>query len=104
VSGGSYNYLAHKAGDAGELARAMFAGELESMAARLDGLGPQGLLAARQTRDVARFLAAAETASLGLVDVWHAVEWQDSGDGHAGQVEEALDDYHPWPPGTEAPQ
>lgn len=94
MSGGSYDYLCYAAGDATDLARKRE--QLTWMANRLDGMGH--ILAARATRDVERFLSAAEYASEALQDVWHAVEWADSGDWSQDQVTPVVAKFTPWPP------
>lgn len=94
MSGGSYDYLCHAAGDAADLAGKHQ--QMEWMASRLDGMGH--ILAARATRDVARLLDGAERTSEALQDVWHAVEWADSGDWSQDQVAPVVAKYKPWPP------
>lgn len=91
VSGGSYNYLCWHADRLQEQR-----GDLGSMEHRLQSSGYYA--AARATRDVIRFLDAAERAANALEDVWHAVEWADSGDSSEDRVREAVAKFSPWPP------
>jgi hypothetical protein len=82
VSGGSYNYLYLNAPDLGG-----YRSHLEVMAERLEGL-PYATEAAVATRLI---LTALDDKA--LADVWHAVEWWDSGDIGEDQVREALAEY-----------
>ena len=91
MSGGSFNYLCFAAGDPGALAEKM--SDLTDMAGELERL-TDGKRAARATMDVIRLLRGAGLASVPLAEVWRAVEWAISGDGHAGQVREALAAYN----------
>ncbi|WP_331763094.1 hypothetical protein OG571_47195 (plasmid) [Streptomyces sp. NBC_01369] len=89
MSGGSYNYLyCHVAGLEAQRS------DLEAMRDRLAELEreqvPGASKAARLTRYVLIHLDLAEAKAQELADVWHAIEWRDSGDYGDSQVEEAL--------------
>lgn len=87
MSGGSYNYLAtHVTGleDRSD--------DIVRMAARLDGLG-YATEAAAETRKVLEILDEAEKVAQRLYDVWHAVEWWDSGDSGEEQVRKAVSEF-----------
>lgn len=91
MSGGSYNYLyCHVRGLEEQRA------DIEKMAARLEASGY--FAAARSTRDVLYLLDGAEQAAQALEDVWHTVEWADSGDSGEDQVRAAVEKFSPWPP------
>lgn len=82
LSGGSYDYLCYW--DAvGDLSGRRH--QLERMAQRLEAL-PYAAEAAEQTRRVLRLLDAAEAVATSLSDVWHDVEWRDSGDYGEAQM------------------
>ena len=91
MSGGSYNYLCWHSNGLDQQR-----GDIAGMAGRLESSGYYA--AARSTRDVLRFLDAAERAAKALEDVWHAVEWADSGDSSEEQVSQAAAAFSPWPP------
>lgn len=91
MSGGSYSYLYCHVNGLDQQR-----GDVKAMAERLEGGGYYA--AARSTRDVLRFLDAAERAAKALEDVWHAVEWADSGDSSEERVREAVAAFSPWPP------
>lgn len=94
VSGGRYDYLFVWASDLGELARRRH--HLQKMSERLADLP----YAREAARDTALLLArvdglTADAAQHGqaLEEVWHAVEWWDSGDSGEGVVREAAARY-----------
>jgi hypothetical protein len=98
VSGGSYDYL--YCWDAvGDLSGRRY--QLTRMAERLEGL-PCGGEAAVQTRRVLRLLDVAEAVALSLSDVWHDVEWRDSGDYGEKQMIAACEAYRA--PAIDAPE
>jgi hypothetical protein len=80
VSGGSHNYLY-----SADLSWNSRNDDLEAMAARLEELGVPD--AAEQTRAL---LAPELPQSSPLRDLWHAVEWTDSGDWGDDQLAEAV--------------
>jgi hypothetical protein len=90
MSGGSYDYLYSAAGYVQELAGKF--GSLLEMTERLDGIDPDSH-AACDTREVLGLLRAAERWSSRLADVWHAVEWCDSNDTDANQLDRVLCEY-----------
>ena len=91
MSGGSYNYLyCHVRGLEEQRA------DIVKMERRLESSGYYA--AARSTREVLRMLDAAEGIARSLEDVWHAVEWADSGDYGEDQVQEVVAKFSPWPP------
>lgn len=88
MSGGSYNYLAtHVTG-----LEDRHDDIVEALAARLDGLG-YATEAAAETRKVLEILDEAEKVAQRLYDVWHAVEWWDSGDSGEEQVRKAVSEF-----------
>jgi hypothetical protein len=91
MSGGSYDYLCWHADDLS--ARR---GDVKAMADRLEKSGYYA--PARATRNVLLLVDAAERAARALEDVWHAVEWADSGDSLEGRVADAVREFSPWPP------
>jgi hypothetical protein len=91
MSGGSYNYLCWHSSGLGQQR-----GDIKAMAERLESGGY--FAAARSTRDVLRLLDGAERAAQALEDVWHAVEWADSGDSSEDRVRGAVAAFSPWPP------
>jgi hypothetical protein len=91
VSGGSYDYLCWHAGELSSRR-----GTVKAMAERLEKSGYRE--AARATRDVLCLLGGAERAARALEDVWHAVEWADSGDSGEDAVRKAVETFSPWPP------
>lgn len=92
MSGGSYNYLYSHVGGL-EVQR----GDIEAMRDSLHELEKQGVpgaaKAARQTRMILHHFDLAEQKAQALSNVWHAVEWRDSGDSGNDQVIEALREY-----------
>lgn len=79
MSGGSYNYLYGQ--------DSLDHGDLTSMAARLAELAP-GSAAARDTAALVRAIDNQR-----LREVWRAVEWLDSHDYSADQVDAAVREY-----------
>lgn len=91
MSGGSYNYLyCHVRGLEDQR------GDIQRMADRLEKSGY--FAPARATREVLRMLDGAEQMAQALEDVWHAVEWADSGDYGEHQVVAVVEKFVPWPP------
>ncbi len=92
MSGGSYNYLFVKS--AQELHE--YEQELESMAARLAGLG-YAEDAARETEETLLILRQAhirlQTRIDRLTHVWRSIEWWDSRDSGEENVQAALARY-----------
>lgn len=84
MSGGSYNYLCWK--DSTEVGSEREA--LEKMAARLKELGAYD--AAYQTEEISVFFITLNQKIEKLRDVWHAVEWLDSGDWGEAQAMEVI--------------
>lgn len=80
MSGGSFNYLCFADLSTGK------SDSLTAMAAELDRY-PGGQFAAEMTRSIATH---AEDWQRRLYDVWHAVEWWQSGDWGQESVTEAL--------------
>lgn len=93
MSGGSYDYLCWNTDDLGRRR-----GHVHAMGERLEELGYPA--AARATRDVLYLLDGAERAARALSDVWHAVEWLDSGDYGDDSARKAIAEagFVPWPP------
>jgi hypothetical protein len=87
MSGGSYDYLCFKADDLSGRR-----GTVEEMAQRLEGL-PYASPAAADTRRVLALLDEARALAERLSDVWHAVEWWDSGDYGEDDAREAIAKY-----------
>jgi hypothetical protein len=95
MSGGSYNYLTHAYDLEDILAKRI---DLREMAERLEGLSelefPGATAAAASTRDLLLRLEMWETHARThialLKDVWHDVEWWDSGDYGPDQVKAGL--------------
>lgn len=87
MSGGSYNYLCHQIDARGHLDLA----DLEAMRDRLNQLAP-GSAAAKAT---ARLHAALSVPvdDDGLTEVWHDVEWLDSGDYGEDQAHQGIKKY-----------
>ena len=83
MSGGSYSYLCFK--DSSDIGQNM--GDLEAMARRLDEMGHHVIAA--DSREVRAMLDVVQARLTRMHDVWHAVEWRDSGDYGADQAEEA---------------
>lgn len=93
MSGGSFNYLfCHVKG------LEHHDEDLQRMADRLTELGAPD--AAEATRAVLSTLEQAEQQADALEDVWHDVEWYDSGDNGWEQVERAFADYRARRSGT----
>jgi len=94
MSGGSYNYLASMYDDLADLLGKET--DLQDMADRLAGLG-WAEDAARETEELLVMLRQwkirAEVRVRRLFDVWHAVEWWDSGDWSEERVREVLAKY-----------
>lgn len=86
LSGGSYNYLCHQLDARNHLDLA----DLEAMRDRLDELAP-GSAAARDTAALHAALTAPVVA--GLTEVWHDVEWFDSGDYSEDQARAEIAKY-----------
>lgn len=87
MSGGSYAYLCTRVKPLdGQL------NELISMADRLEGL-PYARIAYERTRRVIYHLIKANALADELAEVWHDVEWWDSGDYGEDQVIETCREY-----------
>jgi hypothetical protein len=93
ISGGSYNYLYCHVRGLEEQRE-----DIERMARRLEASGYYA--PARATRNVLVLLDGAERAAQALEDVWHAVEWADSGED---QVAKTVEAFSPWPPVPPSP-
>ncbi|BFP50054.1 hypothetical protein KCMC57_64220 (plasmid) [Kitasatospora sp. CMC57] len=93
MSGGSYDYLC-RVMDLGELLAKEH--RLEEMADRLAGLG-YAEDAAHETQELIvqlrQFKVRADVRVKRLSDLWHAVEWWDSGDTAEKDVRDALAKY-----------
>lgn len=93
MSGGSYGHL-YAVLDLADLTEQR--NSLEEMAARLAGLG-YAQDAARETEELLVLMRQWETRAhvrlRRLADVWHAVEWWDSGDSSEDRVHRALATY-----------
>jgi hypothetical protein len=94
VSGGSYNYVCFKGGE--ELLSETHDRDLEDMTNRLAGLG----YAADAAEETAALLAELRAArarvnakTKRLSEIWHAVEWWDSGDTGEWLLKEELAKY-----------
>lgn len=95
MSGGSYNYLAHAQDLEDLLGKRQ---ELEWMAERLEGLSevefPGATAAAESTRALILKIKVWESNAIThakfLSEVWHDVEWWDSGDYGPDQVRAGL--------------
>ena len=87
MSGGSYDYLFARIRTLQDQ-RA----RLEEMAERLEDL-PYATEAAEQTRLVLKLLDEADALADKLAEVWHDVEWWDSGDYGERQVQETCEAY-----------
>ena len=97
MSGGAYSYLCF---NTDELSTRR--SDLESMHKRLESSGYRE--AARATREVIRSLDGAERMADALRNVWHAVEWVDSGDSGEERIVEAVAKFEPWPPPGSEPK
>ncbi len=87
MSGGSYNYLCfHSRG------LDFHRGDIGAMAERLEGLGYAFEVTA-DTRKVLALLDEAEVVAKRLEDVWHDVEWWDSGDCGEERVRKTVAEY-----------
>lgn len=84
MSGGSYDYLYASSDLAGQRH------SIRRMKERLDQLATNGMeaaaVAALRTRMVEAHLERADALARGLTEVWHAVEWLDSGDSGEDRV------------------
>jgi hypothetical protein len=92
MSGGSYNYLFTK--DVEDIFYQEE--ELQRMADRLAELGYASDAAAETMEvllEMRRFMNRLQTRLRALSDVWHAVEWWDSGDGGEDGLKRALSEY-----------
>lgn len=93
MSGGSYGYL-YRDQELGDLLGRQ--DDLRRMADRLAGLG-DAADAAAETEELLVMLRQwqirAEVRARRLADVWHAIEWWDSGDSGENRVREALAAY-----------
>lgn len=94
MSGGSYNYLYASADDPEALVEHV--SDIKAMAERLAGL-PYARDAATETERILalieRLHMQVKVRSEALEDVWHAVEWWDSGDYSEDAVRKALAKY-----------
>ena len=92
MSGGSYGYLHQAPSDAGSLAAQVH--DLERMRDRLDELAaqevPGAAYGAYMTRVSLAHLRRAVHTARRITEIWHAVEWRDSGDWSEEQMREAL--------------
>jgi hypothetical protein len=89
MSGGSYDYLFTRVRSLGEQR-----GDLERMAIRLEGL-PWATEAAAATRRCLTMVDEAERLAETLSDVWHAIEWWDSGDWGEDDARGEVEAYTP---------
>jgi len=91
MSGGSYNYLCYQEFPDIFLKQS----DLRDMADRLTELGYKD--AAKETEklmlDIDAIELRIEAKIERLQNVWHAVEWKDSGDSGIEQVEKAINEY-----------
>ena len=85
MSGGSYNYLCFKE------TTDIVSEELEAMATRLKEMGYIEI--SKDTEEIASFFLTLNEKIERLRDVWHAVEWMDSGDWGPEQAIKELDKY-----------
>lgn len=97
MSGGEYDYLCHQLEARGYLKLA----DLEAMRDRLGELAPDSAAATVTSGLYERLIGPMKD---GLVEVWRAVEWFDSGDRGRDQVDTALQEYddrlmREWPVG-----
>lgn len=104
MSGGSYNYLyrAAETDDVTQLVQQI--GDLQAMKDRLDELAaqevPGAAYGAYMTRVALAHLRRSQHTARRLVEIWHAVEWLDSGDWDMAQAREALARYEGAPRGS----
>lgn len=89
MSGGSYDYLFTRVRPLGEQRT-----QLEEMAVRLEGL-PWAAQAAAETRRCLKMIDDAERIAETLTDVWHAIEWWDSGDWGEDGARKVVEAYQP---------
>ena len=85
MSGGSYDYLCFKFGD-----RLPDTENLLKMAERLERTYPN-TRAVRETEEILRCLGKIRKSASLLYEVWHAVEWCDSGDSSEEWVKKAIE-------------
>jgi len=93
VSGGAFDYVS-LVDDVRQLVAKL--DDLKELAAALENAGPS--LACRQTQGLIGLLVAADVIfgdlrSGGLLDVWKAVEWNQSGDWGNDRLQEAINAY-----------
>lgn len=93
MSGGSFNYLCYK--DVPELMNSSSIENLESMVQHLQEYGYEDI--ARDTQRLIEYIQSAsiriEVLSENLNDVFHAVEWHESGDISRETMIERLENY-----------
>lgn len=93
LSGGSFDYLCYK--DVPELMNSSSIANLESMVQHLQEYGYEDI--ARDTQRLIEYIQSAsiriEVLSENLNDVFHAVEWQESGDISRETMIERLENY-----------
>ena len=94
MSGGSFNYLCYR--DASQLLSGESDGELQAMADKLAEL-EYAADASKETRELILVLRQTkdrvENYISRLRDIWHAVEWWESGDSSEDDVKENLAKY-----------
>lgn len=88
MSGGSYNYLGVRARSG--LITVPYT--LEDMQERLHKL-PYAIRSAWHTTQVISLIGDANRQAEMLADVWHAVEWRDSGDWSEDDMREEIEKY-----------
>lgn len=93
MSGGSFGYLCYK--DVPELMNSSTIAKLESMVQHLQEYGYEDI--ARDTQRLIEYIQSAsiriEVLSENLNDVFHAVEWHESGDISRETMIERLENY-----------
>lgn len=93
LSGGSFDYLCYK--DVPELMNSSSIADLESMVQHLQEYGYEDI--ARDTQRLIEYIQSAsiriEVLSENLNDVFHAVEWHESGDISRETMIERLENY-----------
>lgn len=93
LSGGSFDYLCYK--DVPELMNSSSIANLESMVQHLQEYGYEDI--ARDTKRLIEYIQSAsiriEVLSENLNDVFHAVEWHESGDISRETMIERLENY-----------